>query len=159
MPKRTWTELDLITAVKESTSLAQVLVKLNLSSVGTGNRKTISTYISKLSLDISHFTGKGHLKGKTHNWCSTKIPLSDILVEHSSYQTFKLKNRLIKEQLLVNQCSICNQLPEWNGTSLNMILDHINGVNDDHRLVNLRLVCPNCNSQLDTFAGKNKGKV
>lgn len=155
---KTWTEKDLITAVNTSTSLAQVLVKLNLSAFGTGNRKTILTYIKNLSLDISHFTGQGHLKGKTHNWSSTKIPLSDILVEHSSYQTFKLKNRLLKEALLKNECSVCKQEPNWNGKQLNMILDHINGVNDDHRLSNLRLVCPNCNSQLDTFAGKNKKK-
>lgn len=155
---KTWSESELIKAIKESTSLAQVLIKLNLSPLGTGNRKTILSYIKKLALDVSHFTGQAHLKGKTHNWCSTKIPLKDILVEHSSYQTFKLKNRLIKEQILTNVCSLCNQSTTWNGKPLNMILDHINGINDDHRLINLRLVCPNCNSQLDTFAGKNKKK-
>ena len=36
-----------------------------------------------------------------------------------------------------------------------MVLDHINGINNDHRLENLRMLCPNCNSQQDTFAGRN----
>jgi hypothetical protein len=39
---------------------------------------------------------------------------------------------------------------------ISLILDHINGVNNDNRLENLRIVCPNCNAGLDTFAGKNK---
>lgn len=48
----------------------------------------------------------------------------------------------------------------WNGERLNLILDHINGVNSDNRLKNLRLLCPNCNSQLiSTQGGKNIGRV
>ena len=39
-----------------------------------------------------------------------------------------------------------------------MVLDHINGDGRDNRIGNLRMLCPNCNSQQDTFAGKkNKG--
>jgi hypothetical protein len=48
--------------------------------------------------------------------------------------------------------------PVWLGKPLVLILDHINGKHNDHRLVNLRLLCPNCNSQQPTFAGKNKGQ-
>ena len=52
-------------------------------------------------------------------------------------------------------CSICGLLPEWNGKELTLILDHINGHNKDHRIENLRWVCPNCNSQLDTTGARN----
>jgi hypothetical protein len=41
---------------------------------------------------------------------------------------------------------------------LSLILDHINGVNNDNRIENIRIVCPNCNATLDTHCGKNKSK-
>jgi Zn finger protein HypA/HybF involved in hydrogenase expression len=69
-----------------------------------------------------------------------------------------LKRRLIKEGLLVNRCSECDSLPEWRGKPLTMVLDHRNGDNTDNRLENLRLLCPNCNSQQATFAGRNRGR-
>jgi 5-methylcytosine-specific restriction endonuclease McrA len=47
----------------------------------------------------------------------------------------------------------------WNGIPLVLVLDHINGKNNDNRQNNLRLLCPNCNSQQSTFAGKNKKKM
>jgi len=48
---------------------------------------------------------------------------------------------------------------KWNGIVLKLILDHINGVNRDNRPVNLRFLCPNCNSQLHTQGGGNKNRV
>lgn len=48
----------------------------------------------------------------------------------------------------------------WNKGELKLILDHINGVNSDNRTQNLRLLCPNCDSQnVDTRGGANKGRV
>jgi hypothetical protein len=48
---------------------------------------------------------------------------------------------------------------EWNGQALPLILDHINGVSRDNNPDNLRYLCPNCDSQLDTRGGRNKGRV
>ena len=47
----------------------------------------------------------------------------------------------------------------WNGKKLNLILDHINGVNGDNGPKNLQFLCPNCNSQQRTQGGGNKGRV
>lgn len=58
-----------------------------------------------------------------------------------------------------NFCNICNISAEnWNGSNLVLIVDHIDGKADNNDLRNLRLVCPNCDSQLSTFKGRNKGK-
>lgn len=86
------------------------------------------------------------------------IPLEQALIENSSYSRQSLKRRLLREGLLKNECAECGQRPRWKGKLLVLILDHINGVNDDNRLDNLHLLCPNCNSQTETFAGRNVKK-
>lgn len=86
-----------------------------------------------------------------------KIELDEILNGlHPHYQTLKLKKRLIKEGIFENQCAECGII-EWNGKPISMQLDHVNGDSSDHRLQNLRMLCPNCHSQTDTYCGKNKG--
>lgn len=158
MPKsKTWTDDQLIFAVKSSYSIASVLLQLGLKATG-GNYKTIQNAVKRLQLNTSHWTGKGHLRGKTHNWAPMR-DFEDILVEDSNYvSTFNLKHRLIRANLLSYECSVCH-ISSWQGKELALQLDHINGVNNDHRLENLRLLCPNCHSQTDTFAGKNKKKM
>ncbi len=57
-------------------------------------------------------------------------------------------------------CIFYSGLMIWNNEPLKLILDHINGVNTDNRPKNLRLLCPNCDSQnINTRGGANKGKV
>ena len=55
-----------------------------------------------------------------------------------------------------HHCAICGMKDEWNGKKLVFILDHIDGNADNNNRDNLRLICPNCDSQLDTFKSKNK---
>ena len=69
-----------------------------------------------------------------------------------------VKRRALKLGLLKEECAICGRGPEWRSMRLVLVLDHINGVNNDNRIENLRLVCPNCNSQLPTFSGRNIAK-
>jgi hypothetical protein len=47
----------------------------------------------------------------------------------------------------------------WNGQPFGLILDHSNGVNSDNRPENLRFLCPNCDAQLPTRGGSNRGRV
>ncbi len=69
-----------------------------------------------------------------------------------------------KEQGIPDRCdnSACvfyTQPLEWNDKQLTPILDHKNGVKGDDRPKNLRLLCPNCDAQLETRGGGNKGRV
>ena len=86
------------------------------------------------------------------------VPLNEVMVVNSTFDTTNLKKRLLKDGVLENKCAICSIWPEWNNKPLSFRLDHINGVNSDNRLRNLRLVCPNCDSQLDTYCGRNRVK-
>ena len=74
-------------------------------------------------------------------------------------ETGKLIKRPVKEYLatLHTGCWECG-ISSWNDKELVLELDHINGVNTDHREENLRLLCPNCHSQTPTFKGRNKPK-
>jgi hypothetical protein len=153
---RRYTDQEVIDAVQSSFSIAQVLKLLGLRPTGA-NYKGLHAQFARLGLNTAHFTGQGHLRGKTHSWSPSR-PLEEVLVEKSTYLTTShLKRRLLKEGLLVNHCYECLSPPVWRGKPLVLILDHRNGDRSDNRIENLRLLCPNCNSQQSTFAGKNKG--
>lgn len=151
--RTSYSEQQLRDAVKNNFSIRQVLKTLGLKEAG-GNYATIKNKIKEFNIDNSHFTGRGHLKGKTHNW-KKSIPLEKILVEYSNYQSHKLKLRLIKEKIMENKCLKC-KTSTWEGETLSLHLDHINGTKTDNRIENLQLLCPNCHSLTSTYCGKNK---
>lgn len=78
-----------------------------------------------------------------------------VFTENSCYPRHRLKERIIKQELLDHSCQECGLGHEWNGKPIVLQLDHINGINNDHRLQNLRFLCPNCHTQQDTYAAKN----
>jgi len=80
--------------------------------------------------------------------------LDEVLVENSNYSRGKLKQRLYEEGLKQPRCELCGQGELWQGRRMSLILDHANGVRDDNRLENLRIVCPNCAATLDTHCGR-----
>ena len=150
---RTWTEQQLRDACDRSMSIRSVLKELKLQPTG-GNYKNIKSHIKSFGIDIGHFTGQGHLKGKTHTW-APKRPLEEVLVENSTYKTsHSLKKRLFNEGVFQRKCYQCERT-EWNGQPIPTELEHINGVNTDNRLENLTILCPNCHAQTDTYRGKN----
>lgn len=64
------------------------------------------------------------------------------------------KRKLVREGHFFQRCSACG-ISDWLGKPLAIQLDHINGNHDDWSLSNLRMLCPNCHSQTQTFAGRN----
>jgi 5-methylcytosine-specific restriction endonuclease McrA len=69
-----------------------------------------------------------------------------------------VRKAILKENLIEYKCNIC-KIDSWNGEKLSLHLDHINGKNGDHKLENLRWLCPNCHSQTSTYTGKNKTRL
>jgi len=150
---------ELKKAVKQSASFKEITRKLNVSH--GGSVRILKERLQAECIDFSHIPqGKNSNAGRTDRTRTppNKLPLSKVMVKNSTYNRGNLKARLLKEGLLKNQCCICGLGPEWNNSPLVMVIDHKNGINNDHRLKNLRLLCPNCNSQTDTFSGRNAKK-
>lgn len=98
---------------------------------------------------------KGKKVGRNKIW-DEKFPDNVVFSENSTYPRHSLKSRIRDKGLIDYNCSICNLEPVWLGKPMPLILDHINGINNDNRLENLRFVCSNCDSQLDTYKSKNR---
>jgi hypothetical protein len=149
-----WTEPDFRAAVASSESIAQVIRKLGLAVSG-GTYGTIKRYIAFWGLDVSHFTGQSWLgmappEARKPN---QKYSLETIFCEHSTYGTSGLLQVLLKRGLRKRHCESC-KLTEWLGQPIAIEVDHANGVHNDHRLENLRLLCPNCHAQTPTWRGR-----
>lgn len=161
MAKRKWTDEQLIEAVRTSKSYSQVIQKLGLKLCG-GTHANIKLNIKKLGLDTEHITGQGWCTGELHEKLIknfVKIPTEKILVKDSEYtSTHRLKHRLFKEGLLEQRCINCGLGTEWNGKFISLQLDHKDGDRCNNQIDNLRILCPNCHSQTDSFCGKKKKK-
>ena len=149
---KNYTDKQFIEAVETSTSIRQVLFKLGLKEAG-GNYEVAKSRMSSLGVKLlSGPNGQGWSKGKT---LGPKRPIEDYLKEDVRVQSFRLKNRLLAEGLKQHKCECCG-ITEWNGKPAPIELDHINGNHHDNRLENLRILCPNCHAQTETYRGKNK---
>ena len=139
--------------VKESGSFGEILKKCNVSSVG-GNIHTLKRRLNEENIDYSHIpTGKSSNKGRKFNVVC--LDYDDLFVVDCKHSRSALKNYIIKNNIIPYKCSECGLTNTWHGKDLVLVLDHINGIRNDNRIENLRFLCPNCNSQQDTFAGRN----
>lgn len=147
-------DLEFIQEVLDTSfSYVEVFEKLSIASSKT-TIKMLQYRIKKDNIDKTKFT-KNIKKIRFPN----EKKIEDVLVENSVYfNSANLKKKLLKHNLINYECQICG-IKEWNGIDLVLQLDHINGKSNDNRLENLRLLCPNCHSQTETYAGEKKKQL
>ena len=151
------TKKQLNELIEKNNSLSGILRDMGIKC-NSGNYQTLHRYANKFDLylgDILNDNSKyiGQQNGVTYK-------LSEILIKDSSYgNTHCLKNRLFNEGIKERKCEKCGQDEWWNGEKMSLILDHINGVHNDNRIENLRIVCPNCNATFPTHGGRNRKKI
>jgi hypothetical protein len=154
VPRRPrFTRSELSSTVASARSFSDVLRSLGLRPAG-GNFRTIRKYCELWNISTEHFDQAAVIREHLSRRRLAATPLSEIMVAESTYSRNHLKERLFAEGLKTRICEMCGQDDEWRGGRVALILDHINGVGDDHRPENLRVLCPNCAATLDTHCGR-----
>lgn len=139
--------------LKKSSTISEVLFKLGYTVKGNSwGYSQIKRRMDDLNLDHSIFKGKSAIIKTTK---LNNIKKEDILKENCKHQRTVLRRYIIKNNLIPYKCAICG-CTEWQGKTLSLELDHINGINNDNRLENLRFLCPNCHSQTSTYGSRNQ---
>ena len=153
--KREYAIDKLIENADKCVNMLDLCHKMGIENVGGEDYKEVKDLAKELGIELK-FSYKRNTTLKMDN---RKRELKTILVENSKYKNATtLKERLIKEGIKEYICERCKNT-EWEGKPIPLQIHHINGVHNDNRIENIQLLCPNCHSLTDTYAGKNANRV
>ena len=143
----------------DSYSLAEVLRKAGRKQAG-GNQATLKKKIIEFGIDTSHFTGMLWNKGKTKETDSRiasreQYQLEEVFCINSPVTQKVLRGYVERHNIIKYECQLCGCDGHWLDTKISLEIDHINGINNDNRVENLRYLCPNCHATTETYRGKN----
>ena len=145
-------------SVKKVTSLSDLVrLLLNKDKAHGSMTSYIKAKLIEYNIDFTHFKGaQGRRKTSSKN--SLDYIYENYLCNPPKLKvgSSRLKQWLFDHNVLNKKCSICGLGDEWNNKKLSLQLDHIDGNSLNNELKNLRILCPNCHSQTDTFTGKNR---
>ena len=153
MPK--FTDDEARAAIANALCWSDALRALGLRAAG-GNHRTIKRWAARWGIETSHFDPNAV---RARALRREPVPLETLLVEHSTASRQNVKRRLLLEGLKQPACELCGQGELWRGGRMALVLDHVNGIADDHRLENLRIVCPNCAATLPTHCGRHNRRT
>ncbi len=138
-------EKSLIDVCQNSDSMAKAAMRLGM------NYKTLCFHAKRLGCFKANQSGLGFSKTPS----KTPVPLKEIFNgSHLTYQSHKLKKRLLKEGIKQHQCESCG-LSEWLSNPIPLEMHHVNGVSTDNALENIQLLCPNCHALTENYRAKN----
>lgn len=119
---------------------------IGYASDGGRSYETVKKRVEVFQIDTSHFQERHSITRNEQN----------VFCKNSTATQKVLRAWYLKGNYTPYECAICG-IKDWQGKPLVFTLDHINGVNNDNELSNLRWVCPNCDRQLPTYSRGSKG--
>lgn len=131
--------------------------KISLALGGTGiSKKCLNCgKIIKSSKYCSPYCGAEYRKKQFSLMVEEIGYFPNLSAKTGGSSVIKVKEYLAKKN--GRKCSICGRL-KWNKKPINLWLDHIDGNATNHKIINLRLICPNCDAQSETYCGRNRGR-
>lgn len=182
-----YSDEDIINIYNESNNISEFSQKLGYVNNISERQKKVCSRLQSLGIDINLLKYESDRDNKTKikycKKCNSKISNDNksglcqaCYIEKKNQEKLlhwketgdtgcqigsNIRN-CIREYIYEKQhymCAICGILNEWNGKELKFVLDHINGDASNNSENNLRLICPNCDSQLDTYKSKNKNSA
>ena len=139
--------------VKECYSIADFCRKVGWQPRGD-NYKIFHKYVKQYNLDTSHFTGN---KTNLNNLLNVGISKKEFFKKDKLIKACDIKKKIFKEGLKENKCEICG-LTEWLNNPIKLQIHHIDGDHMNNEIENIQLLCPNCHSQTENYAGRKNKK-
>jgi RNase P subunit RPR2 len=128
--------------------IAENRSKVEIAKLLSCRLGTLENALTRMGIEYSGNKGsKGRKVGKYKS-------AEEYMASEQYVSSHRLKVKLLKENIKEHRCEICN-ITEWMGKSVPVELDHIDGDRYNNELSNLRILCPNCHAQTDTYSGKN----
>ena len=137
-----------------STSYCEVLTKLHLNSRSGGLLTYLRTRLKEGEFNLAKInTNRLSKKKKRATRVFAGKKPEEVLIKDSS--KLSVREYVFRHNRLPYSCQRCENSGIWLDNPISLQLDHVNGDNKDHRLENLRWLCPNCHTQTPTWGGRN----
>lgn len=143
---QSWDEAKFSSLCETEASIHMVLLGMGVSTASS-NYKYANRLAKKLGVDLPRYDGTGT--------SSRRYTLEELFSNGVKRENQYLRRLMVTEYGIPDKCVECGSGPVWRDKPITLQLDHIDGNNLNNTLGNLRIMCPNCHSQTDTFC-RNK---
>lgn len=151
--KTKYSKEELVAALDGAKSIRDVISNLGLN-INSGNYRAVKGYYLRRDLNLPEFDYSSAGDSlKSFN----RIPDDKWFVYGTMRGGQSSRKRLVASGLK-DECQICGLGATWNDRPIVLQVDHIDGDRFNNVVGNLRILCPNCHSQTETYSNNGRSK-